>query len=53
VRVGDTKEVVVTVEHARNLFGPITGVGGKQFVPPAAEVDGPSTPRPNDPKTGN
>jgi hypothetical protein len=33
VRAGDSKEVEVTLEHARNLFGPITGSGRKPGVP--------------------
>ena len=32
---GNAKEVTVTLEHARNLFGPITGTGGKPFELPA------------------
>jgi hypothetical protein len=40
VSAGKTKEVTVTLEHARNLFGPITGTGGKPFEPPAATGQG-------------
>jgi hypothetical protein len=51
VSAGDAKEVTVTVEHARNLFGPITGEGGKKFLPPQGEPEGAITPR-SEPKTG-
>jgi hypothetical protein len=51
VSAGDAKEVTVTVEHARNLFGPITGEGGKKFLPPQADPEGAITPR-SEPKTG-
>jgi hypothetical protein len=37
VSAGDAKEPTVTLEHQRNLFGPITGVGGKPFEPPTGQ----------------
>ena len=30
------KDIVVKLEHARSLFGPITGVGGKHRADPTA-----------------
>jgi hypothetical protein len=40
----EVKEVVVKLEHARSIFGPITGVGGKHRKDPSAgPITGQST----------
>lgn len=41
MRVGnEVKEILVKLEHARSLFGPITGIAGKHRKEPTGPITG-------------